>query len=56
MVIIGITFFLFFLFLQKGRLWNKAMFLLIFLVVPISYFLAASLFWWKSADEATHTV
>lgn len=40
----------------KSGVENKAWFFLIFLVVPISYFLAASLLWWKSSNEAAHTI
>lgn len=44
------------LFLPNIYFRHKAWFLLIFLVIPISYFLAASFLWWKRGDETSHTL
>lgn len=47
---------LFFILIPKNHLFNKICFVIIFTVLPISYFLAASILWWREKDETSHTL
>ena len=42
--------------LPKVAIKNKITFIFIFAVIPISYFMAASILWWREKDETAHNV